>query len=356
MAKREEQDFTCLENTDKKIVLVLSILSLILIITLFSFLFLYGLKENEKLNLCGDGTPYSSCSKDKPYYCESGKLVEKSSLCGCPDFLISKQEKCVLQENSSAKENSFEYVLNGEVNSISIPVYEDIYSHVTEIDRFISYGENETPLRRDFKIKKINNDLQREFILPLVKEIQNSAPTKLTQARISISLVQNIPWKVSEKDKLFSGSRAYYSRYPYEVIYENEGVCGEKSELLALILKELGYETAIFYFQQENHESLGIKCPLLESFKSTGYCFVETSGPSIISDSSISYAGGIVLDSNPEVIEISEGESLPFGIYEYFDKFKMAFTRTSLVPEKIRNYIFLKLQKKYGLTESYYLS
>ena len=41
--------------------------------------------------------------------------------------------------------------------------------------------------------------------------------------------------------------------------------------------------------QQENHESVGIRCPLEESYKESGYCFIETTAPAIISDDSIEY-------------------------------------------------------------------
>ena len=35
---------------------------------------------------CDDGTLYNNCSKIKPLYCENGILINKSSICGCPTF------------------------------------------------------------------------------------------------------------------------------------------------------------------------------------------------------------------------------------------------------------------------------
>ena len=118
----------------------------------------------------------------------------------------------------------------------------------------------------------------------------------------------------------------------------------------------MGYESAIFYFSKENHEALGIKCPKFRSFKKSAYCFVETSGPSIISDSSIVYSGGIILESEPEVIEISEGDSLPLFIKEYFDAFKLNLIRKKILPGKLGESVFDGLRKSYGLTENYHLS
>ena len=88
------------------------------------------------------------------------------------------------------------------------------------------------------------------------------------------------------------------------------------------------------------------------SLDKTGYCFIETTGPSIITDNSIEYVGGITLESDPEVFFISDGISLGNDLYEYGDAEDMI---------KIRNGEFLlfkesklqKLKEKYGLVEEY---
>ena len=33
---------------------------------------------------CEDSTPYNECSKNKPYFCYNGELLEKAFTCGCP--------------------------------------------------------------------------------------------------------------------------------------------------------------------------------------------------------------------------------------------------------------------------------
>ena len=136
---------------------------------------------------------------------------------------------------------------------------------------------------------------------------------------------------------------------------DNEGLCGEKSELLVFLLKELGYGTVMFYFLNENHEAVGIKCPVEKSLEKSGYCFLETSGPSIITDNSIEYADGITISSEPEIMLISEGNSLPNNMYEYTDA-------KDLRDIKAKNFFgffkFWKLddiKKKYGLEEEYNL-
>ena len=143
-----------------------------------------------------------------------------------------------------------------------------------------------------------------------------------------------------------------YSRYPYEVIYDNEGVCGEKSELLAFLLREMGYGVVFFYNKLENHESIGIKCPKKFSLDDSGYCFIETTGPSIITDSEIEYEGVGKLSSKPELIPISDGDSLGDDLYEYKDAKELINLRSNGI-NMFSSGKLEKLKEKYGLVELY---
>jgi len=201
----------------------------------------------------------------------------------------------------------------------------------------------------------MDEEKQKSFLMPLVVAIQNEAPnSKEDQARIAISIVQNIPFKNSNKTISFGDKTINYFRHPYEVIYDNEGVCGEKVELLGFLLREIGYGTAFFYHPTENHESLGIKCPMKQSLGGTGYCFVETTSPSIITESEIRYVNIGKLSDSFQVFLLSDGISLPNKMPEYTDAKKMGRIRESLEKRngKLNFFLYLmnkKLQKKYGL-------
>jgi len=188
----------------------------------------------------------------------------------------------------------------------------------------------------------------------LVIEIQNSAPTKEDQARLAISLVQNIPFGNSNSSINFGGNSLSYSRYPYQVLYDNQGVCGEKVELLGFLLRELGYGVSFFYFPEENHEALGIKCPPRESLMSTGYCFIETTGPSIMTQKELYYYGFGKIDSVPQIFLLSDGFSLGENMYEYKDAERMDKIKASVEKRGGRLDFFKylmnkKLKTKYGL-------
>ena len=334
---------------------ILIALLVILFVFIASDFSLNNFREEAKTSLaCGDLTPHGLCSLNQPYYCEEGILVERAEICGCPKVLNKNESSCISRYSQNPKEINLNYILNGQEDFINLTVYSGLMEYISELPISISYSKNETPSRVDFKLRNINNEIQRELLLPLVIEIQNLANNKLDQMRIAVSLVQNIKYKNSNKTIFLAGQEINYSRYPYEVLYDEQGICGEKTELLAFLLKELKYETAFFYYIDENHEALGVKCPDKYGIEDSGYCFIETTGPSIINDHSIVYMGGVELSSEPEVYQISTGESLPENLYEYKDAKLMKRLRQG-------KFVFFKkskleeLREKYGLVEEYKL-
>ena len=332
-------------------------IGLFILIILLSAAFIFTSSSNNKSDtICGDGTPYSNCSLTKPYYCSNGDLIEKSSLCKCPEGFSGSNGACNSNLTQGKKTVLLSYVLDGEKKNLSFDVYQDAEAYFTGISRSVYYGVNETPSRTDFKLRIINEAKQKDLLMPLVVKIQNITSDKEDQLRIATSIVQNIEWGESNKTRSFGGNKIQYSRYPYEVLYENKGVCGEKSELLVFLLKNLGFQTAIFYNLAENHESVGVKCSS-HDWKGTGYCFIETSGPAIISDNSLIYSGGATLMSMPEVLKISNGTTLSRSLNEYGDAKEMMKIRNKIQSSGVLNFYYEwrynKLKEKYGLDGEY---
>lgn len=302
---------------------------------------------------CGDGTSYNECSSRQPYFCERGILVKNALICECPKTLTKEGDACFSKYQVGPKNIVLKYVLRGEEKEIKIIAYKGMADYLSELPKTIYYSEGEEPSRADFKLRDINEPNQKEFLLELLTRIQNIADSKEDQVRIAVSVVQNIPFGQSEKTTSFGPIREInYSRYPYEVIYDNEGVCGEKSELLAFLLREMGYGVVFFYNKLENHESIGIKCPKKFSLDDSGYCFIETTGPSIITDSEIEYEGVGKLSSKPELIPISDGDSLGDDLYEYKDAKELINLRSNGI-NMFSSGKLEKLKEKYGLVELY---
>lgn len=331
-----------------------SVILFIAIVLVFFVIKLYlsgGFYGGERV--CGDGTAYGECSLRQPYFCERGVLLENASVCECPEILAVNGSSCLSKYQTEPKNVTLKYILRGNEKEIKIIAYNGMVDYLSELPRTIHYSDGEEPSHEDFKLTRINELNQREFLLELLTRIQNAADSREDQMRIAVSIVQNIPFGQSEKvtglDSLFGIN---YTRYPYEVLYDNEGVCGEKSELLAFLLREMGYGVIFFYHQPENHESIGIKCPEKFSLDNTGYCFIETTGPSIITDNEIEYVGSGKLYSNPEIIFISDGDSLRDDLYEYNDAKDLIELRnngvTMFTIGKLR-----RLRDKYGLVDIY---
>ena len=306
---------------------------------------------------CGDETAYGQCSINKPYFCSSGILIEKASICGCNSNLSLTGDSCVSKYQEETKKITLNYILRGEEKEINFLLYKKMANYLSNLPASISPKNGENLSRATFKLRNINNEEQRNLLIPLVVRIQNLAKDKTEQIRIAVSIVQKIPFGASNKTFIFGNNILNYSRYPYETLYERQGICGEKSELLAFLLKELGYEVVLFYNAFENHESVGIKCPLSYSYKKTGYCFVETTGGAIISDSGIIYTGIGRIYSEPEIILISKGKSLGTNLYEYKDADDLKKMRNAIEDNDglniVQNNRMKELEKKYGLEKSY---
>ncbi|MFH1585470.1 MAG: hypothetical protein ABIB79_01750 [archaeon] len=351
----QQQEVKPQGKTKLKVSLIILLVLISALIVLAMVYLLFNLETNP--TTCGDRTPFNQCSSIKPYSCSNGVLIPKASQCGCPSGLTQQENSCYSEYQTNPKTINLKYILRGKENYIPFTVYEGLANYMSNLSRIIS-GSGESPTRQDFKLKAIDDPIQRQYLLPLITEIQNRASDKTDQARIAISLVQNIPFESSDKKVHLIFKDIAYSRYPYEVLYEMKGVCGEKTELLAFILRELGYDTVFFYHQEENHESLGIKCPIQYSLDNSGYCFVETTGSSIITDNEIKYIRDITLDSQPEIIPVSEGDPLPADMYEYKDAETWKALRIK-VDEEGGLYFYEVVRKnlirnKYGLVEVYY--
>lgn len=333
---------------------------LVSFIILFS-LFFYSssnntVDETKSFLLCGDGTFSSECSLNSPYYCEGKDLVPESELCGCPDSLNKINNECVSKYFTEEKDVTLNYVLMGEAGEINMKVYGGVSEYLDTKERAIIYDKGEIPSRADFKFIKIDDEIQREALMGLVVSIQNIAPNSLTdQARVAISLVQNIPYKESEFGKVgnFRVNDMRLARYPYQVIETEVGSCEGKSELLVFLLREIGYGTAVFYYNDKNHEAVGVKCPIEESLDGTGYCFVETTVPAPISYSTGNYLIGESTNvklENPRTVILSKGISLESGLIEYADveKIEDVFKngRTDIYERSVK---LSPIYEKYGM-------
>jgi|GEM_PF-948685 len=256
------------------------------------------------------------------------------------------------------KKVSYEYILRGHRGHISYTVYGGLNDHLKRLPRtIVSYYYNK-PTELDFINKDLNDEDQKELLDPLVTEIENITSNKDDQARIAISLVQNLDY---DWDALKSGN--IEGKYPYEVLYTGSGVCSEKTRLLAYLLRGLGYGVSIFRFDENGnfsgHDAIGLACSQQYSYENTGYCFVETTAPAIITYSSGDYytsdngTSSIKLPTNPRLLKICDGNSFNSVTEEYYDAIEYnRLTHEGDVLNSEDYYKWKQLVNKYGMKTS----
>jgi len=296
---------------------------------------------------CDDGTSYGKCSKNKPLFCLNGTLINKSRSCGCSSDQVIEGENCLSKFEANPKDINFQYMLMGETNEIQFIVYKGLSDYLSRLPRYY-YCDPDCPTELELELEFINEEIQEEYLVELVEKIKLQTNNKDEQARIAISLVQTMPYDVGGYlyDELAT------NKYPYEVLYDQDGLCGEKARLLAFLLRELDFEVVFFLFEFENHMALGIKCPNQYSYKNTGYCFIETTRPTIITYVPV-YEGGVALTSH-QLLKINEGISFDSVLEEYNDALELK--RLDEEAELNNNYLneydynlWESLVNKYGL-------
>ena len=225
-----------------------------------------------------------------------GTTVPRSSLTAVvttyPSTPVPTTIKNFLQ---SPKSTTYSYMDQGSRGSITFTTYSGLADH---------FSEESHSYYHDFEKETIGelleNDYQNENLQPFIQRIRQQSNNPDDQAKIAISLVQHIPYNWNA---LYSGSNDWY--YPYETLYNNKGVCADKSLLLAYLLNELGYDTVIFEFPQ--HMAVGIKTQPDYDFYGSGYAFIESTRPVIPTYLPDTYYGGFTISPNPNIIHLNGG-------------------------------------------------
>jgi len=217
---------------------------------------------------------------------------------------------------------TFPYILRGQPDTINLNLYSGVYNQISsETPPAACYRDNynTSPCSRDelqqYYLKYINEPDQEKGLDNLVNSIKVKTPIQDDQARIAISLVQQIPY---DYNKLYGGGRGN-ARYPYDVLYDDKGICEEKSLLLTYLLRGLGYGVVLFEYPTENHMAVGIKSPAAYAYKNTEYAFVETTIPTIVTDDQENYKGIGKLREFPNIYTVSDGISFNSVSVEFHD-------------------------------------
>lgn len=189
---------------------------------------------------------------------------------------------------------SLPLTVKGRSGAVSVTLYGGLSRHL-DAKRPAFYGNY---------LEYVNEPEQADAIRAIANALRSQYGSGDDAARAAISLVQEIPY-----DYAGMSARSSDLRHPYEVLYDNTGVCSEKSVLLAALLKELGYGVALLSFDSQSHMAVGISCPSQYAYRGTGYAFVESTRPNIPTYAEGNYVGVGQLTTMPGVISVAAGKS-----------------------------------------------
>jgi hypothetical protein len=97
-------------------------------------------------------------------------------------------------------------------------------------------------------------------------------------------LLQSIPYDNVKAQKILGPDFTKYPisevipRYPYETLYDDTGICTDKTFLGAAVLGDMGYKTAIMTFDADKHMSLGVGVTGGYGSFGTSYGIMELTG------------------------------------------------------------------------------
>jgi hypothetical protein len=212
---------------------------------------------------------------------------------------------------------SYPYILRGKSDIININLYSGVYDYVKQL-------QIKSPIDGyDYDRQMMNNPIENKYLNSLIDAIKDKTTNKEDQARIAISLVQRIPYDYGRAKLIPISSNIKIPR-PYEVLFNDIGVCQDKSYLLAYILRELGFGVAVLYFSDEKHDAVGIKVSSQFDFQDSGYAYLEASNPAIPS------VVNPILKSKAYIRKISDGISFDIS-EEYNDAIKITASKTDMI-------------------------
>ena len=211
----------------------------------------------------------------------------------------------------SPKTTSFSFFVGRDMGTLNFTTYGGLSDFFANKSHSYHYDPDNGVI-----MDLLENVVQNEYMQPFIDMIRKRSVTSDDPAKIAISLVQRIPYN---GNRYIRTSTDWY--YPYETLHNNEGSAADKSVLLAYILNELGYETVLFEFP--GHMAVGVKSSSRYSFYDTGYTYVETTRPTIITYEPDPGYGGFSISQNPRVIHLSGGRKALDVSMEYNDALRM---------------------------------
>lgn len=184
-----------------------------------------------------------------------------------------------LLENPIQK--TFNWEFKGVKYSLTETMHQSVYGFYQAQPKIFSYsGELKPNWEEEYYGMFLNRPAEDGSILKLANDLQDLGKSrKLSEDQIVdlvLAFVQSITYDDAKAKNILAKDGSQTMLYPYETLFTQLGVCSDKSLLAIAILREMGYGTAIFAYNDDNHMAIGIECPQNYSTYGSGYCYAET--------------------------------------------------------------------------------
>jgi hypothetical protein len=246
-------------------------------------------------------------------------------------------------ENGTRKQ-AYPYVIRSLSQFLYFTSYDGVVAYLREQYPDRPSGLSAASLNETL-LQYTSDPVQETYLAGIADNIRDRSSLPQERVRIAVSLVQHIPAATSSA-----------GLFPYEVLYYNRGSPAEKSALAASVLSRIGYGTALLVYPTEGHVALGLKCPAQYSVGGTGYCYVETAAPAIMTYRNGTFSGAGRMVSAPVVVPVSGGQSFDQAGEEYTDARDFdtvlrgaSVNASGMVMDSISAEIYGDLRAKYGL-------
>ena len=206
-------------------------------------------------------------------YAPVGELVRQVASVGRSFPEANDPKKITLSCNYKGQNVSISETLHGSVYSYygGDPEKNNLNRANNYAGYVFSYPEDKTiaTLATDIKSKGQSMNLTGDETLDLALCLVQAIPYDDAKAELILSHGMGDSVSFAE-DKKMAG------RFPYETLYDNKGICTDKSYLASSLIKEFGYGSVIYVFDEDRHMAVGIKTPSTYSSFNSGYSFIET--------------------------------------------------------------------------------
>jgi uncharacterized coiled-coil protein SlyX len=165
---------------------------------------------------------------------------------------------------------SYSWGYKGQNYRLNETLYQSIENYYRKKRKGIYSGFEESSLSKYLNLPKEDKTIS-EVTSKIKLESSNKQLTPDQTVDLAIGMVQALPY-----DEARARTDLTHPRYPYETLFEGKGICSDKTLLTVAILRQLGYGTAVFMYEKDQHMAAAVQCTSADSNYNSGYCIAET--------------------------------------------------------------------------------